>query len=92
MTKEIDISSEEYRVYTYANGAAFRIDSPDDLHVITDEDGTSHRVIDKAGDELRQDLLMRGEKDDDGTIVVDASHGCWTRFCIALRDAKVKHG
>lgn len=38
----IDISSEEYRVYTYPNGAKFRIDAPTQLFII---DG-SHRVVD----------------------------------------------
>lgn len=49
MTNPIDISSEEYRVYTYANGDTYRIDVPTELHVLSDDKGTSHRVIDAAG-------------------------------------------
>lgn len=49
MTNAIDISSEEYRIYTYGSGDTFRIDDPSELHVITDEKGVSHRVIDKGG-------------------------------------------
>ncbi len=45
----IDISSEEFRVYTYANGSTFRIEDPRELYVITDERGATHRVIDEAG-------------------------------------------
>ena len=49
MTNPIDISSELYRVYTYTSGASFRIDEPVELHIITDDKGTTHRVIDKNG-------------------------------------------
>jgi hypothetical protein len=49
MTNKIDISSEAYRVYSYDGGRIFRIDNPAELHVITDERGTTHRVIDKDG-------------------------------------------
>jgi hypothetical protein len=45
----IDISSEQYRIYTYPNGDTFRIEEPAELHVLTDDKGVSHRVIDKAG-------------------------------------------
>lgn len=48
-TKPIDITSEQYRVYTYPDGSTFRIDSPAELHVITDEKGTTHRVVDTRG-------------------------------------------
>lgn len=48
MTKEIDISSEQYRVYNYANGQTFRIDDPVRLYVL-DDNGTSHRVVDAIG-------------------------------------------
>lgn len=41
----IDISSEEYRVYTYADGATYRIEAPVSLYVI----GDSHRVVDANG-------------------------------------------
>lgn len=45
----IDISSEQHRVYTYGDGKQFRIDAPVELHVLTDDRGTSHRVIDADG-------------------------------------------
>jgi hypothetical protein len=41
----LDISSEEYREYTYANGNKFRINQPEKLFIV---DG-SHRVVDSAG-------------------------------------------
>lgn len=44
MSNAIDITSEEYRVYHYANGAEFRINAPRALHVLTDDKGISHRV------------------------------------------------
>lgn len=43
---ETDISSEEYRLYTYPDGSKFRIEAP--LRVFVTESG-SHRVIDAAG-------------------------------------------
>lgn len=46
MSKEIDITSEEYRIYTFADGKTFRIDSPAKLFVV---DGNSHRVVDTDG-------------------------------------------
>lgn len=49
MSKEIDISSEEYRTYTYPSGATFSIEQPATLHIITDDKGDTHRVIDKDG-------------------------------------------
>lgn len=49
MTNVIDISSEASRTYTFANGDTFTIAEPAELHVITDDRGTTHRVIDKAG-------------------------------------------
>lgn len=49
MTNAIDISSELYRLYTYTSGATFRIDEPVELHILTDDNGTSHRVVDKSG-------------------------------------------
>jgi len=48
MTKELDISSEEYRIYTYAGGETYRIDFPVVLFIIEDG-GPSHRVVDKNG-------------------------------------------
>jgi hypothetical protein len=45
----IDITSEAQRTYTYPNGDKFVIDEPAELHVIDDDRGTTHRVIDKAG-------------------------------------------
>jgi hypothetical protein len=49
MTKTIDITSEEYRIYTYGTGQTFRIDEPAEIHILADENGVSHRVIDKSG-------------------------------------------
>jgi hypothetical protein len=49
MTNAIDISSEAFRIYTYANGSTFQVAEPSELHVISDDKGTSHRVIDKSG-------------------------------------------
>lgn len=49
MSEPIDISMEEYRIYTYKTGQTFRIDEPSMLHVIADENGVSHRVVDKVG-------------------------------------------
>jgi hypothetical protein len=49
MNNAIDISSEASRTYTFANGATFTIAEPAGLHVITDDRGTTHRVVDKAG-------------------------------------------
>jgi hypothetical protein len=49
VTQAIDISSEEFRVYTYDGGRVFRIEDPAELHVIHDENGTTHRVVDKGG-------------------------------------------
>jgi len=42
----LDISSEQWREYRYANGTTFRIDCPKELHIT--DDG-SHRVIDEFG-------------------------------------------
>lgn len=50
--REIDISSEEYRVYTYPSGARYRINAPVKLVVIYDDSGAinpSHRVVDADG-------------------------------------------
>ena len=49
MIKELDLTSEEYRTYTYADGSAFRIDRPVKLFVIEGEKADSHRVVDEAG-------------------------------------------
>lgn len=49
MTKELDISTEASRTYTYGNGSKFTIDSPATLHIIEDEKGATHRVIDANG-------------------------------------------
>lgn len=49
MTNPIDISTEEFRTYTYKSGLTFSINQPSELHVITDDRGTTHRVIDKDG-------------------------------------------
>ena len=42
---EHDITSELYRIYTYANGAKFRISGPATLYI---KDG-SHRIVDTDG-------------------------------------------
>lgn len=42
----LDISSEAFRIYAYANGQRFRINAPVSLYVL---DGGSHRVIDEEG-------------------------------------------
>lgn len=49
MTTPIDISSEEYRVYTYKDGSTFRIEAPSVLHVLNDDRGETHRVVDESG-------------------------------------------
>lgn len=41
----LDISSEEFRTYTYANGGTFTVSNPQRLYIV---DG-SHRVVDRAG-------------------------------------------
>jgi len=43
---ELDISMEEFRLYTYADGSTFRISEPDTLWIL---DSGSHRVGDRAG-------------------------------------------
>jgi len=42
----VDISSEDYRTYSYANGAKFRINRPVTLYLLADG---GHRVVDKDG-------------------------------------------
>lgn len=49
MTDFLDISTEQSRTYTYANGDTFTINEPSGLHVINDERGTTHRVVDASG-------------------------------------------
>lgn len=49
MTEPLDISSEKYRIYTYADGTAFRIESPAQLYVLKDLEGVTHRVVDANG-------------------------------------------
>lgn len=44
--KELDISSEAYRIYTYTQGRTLRIDAPETLYVLP---GDSHRVVDAEG-------------------------------------------
>lgn len=51
-TREIDISNEEYRVYTYPDGVRLRINRPVKLYVVYDDVGPvnpSHRVVDAEG-------------------------------------------
>ncbi|MET3826604.1 hypothetical protein ABIC16_002297 [Sphingomonas sp. PvP055] len=49
MTNPVDISNEEYRIYTYPNNSEYRINSPLALHVIQDGKGPTHRVTDNFG-------------------------------------------
>lgn len=49
MTEALDISSETFRTYTYSDGSTFTITAPVALHIINDERGTSHRVVDADG-------------------------------------------
>lgn len=42
----VDISSEEFRIYTYANGGKFRITKPVTLYLLN---GGGHRVVDAEG-------------------------------------------
>jgi hypothetical protein len=42
----VDISSEAYRFYTYADGKTFRIDGPVSLYVLPNG---SHRIVDGSG-------------------------------------------
>lgn len=44
--KSQDISNEEFRVYTYANGATLTIHSPEELYVLPNG---SHRIVDESG-------------------------------------------
>jgi hypothetical protein len=53
MTTPLNISSEAARTYHYANGQTFTITAPTELHVITDERGTSHRVVASDGQTYR---------------------------------------
>lgn len=43
-----------------------------------------------AAKELRDDLLIRGERDTDGVIIVNASFGRWLRFTRAIEAAEGK--
>lgn len=49
----IDITSEDFRVYHYPNGVEFKIDRPQELHVLSDDHGVSHRVIAEDGNTYR---------------------------------------
>jgi hypothetical protein len=49
MSKELDITTEMSRTYTYGDGSKFTIASPATLHIIEDERGTTHRVVDVDG-------------------------------------------
>lgn len=42
----LDISSEAFRIYAYADGKRFRINAPVSLYVL---EGGSHRVVDGDG-------------------------------------------
>lgn len=45
LPQPLDISSENYRYYTYPDGSVFHIDEPVQLYIVNG----SHRVIDAAG-------------------------------------------
>lgn len=42
----LDITSEQFRIYAYADGGRYRINAPDRLYVLP---SGSHRVIDEDG-------------------------------------------
>lgn len=42
----LDITSELYRIYAYADGKRYRISNPEQLYVL---DNGSHRVVDSDG-------------------------------------------
>lgn len=46
---EADITTEEWREYHYADGAAYRVTKPVKLWWKRDADGDSHRVLDAEG-------------------------------------------
>lgn len=47
LLKPIDLGSEQYRIYTYKDGAKFRINAPVSLYLL--DGGSSHRVVDRDG-------------------------------------------
>lgn len=47
--KPVDISSEQYREYHYADGGLYRIDTPVSLYVFEGKSGWTQRVVDAAG-------------------------------------------
>lgn len=49
MANPIDISAEEYRTYTYADGSQLRIDWPIELRMEGGEEVATHVVTDKMG-------------------------------------------
>lgn len=49
MSKELDITTEQSRTYTYGDGKTFTIANPATLHILEDERGITHRVIDTSG-------------------------------------------
>lgn len=42
----VEIDSENYREYAYADGKSFRIDKPQTLYILANG---SHRVVDRGG-------------------------------------------
>lgn len=44
-----DITNEEYRVYSYANGAEYRIDGPQQLYIFEGKSGWTQRIVDANG-------------------------------------------
>ena len=49
MLNELDISTEEWREYRYANGDHYRIEQPKTLFLKRDAEGDSHRILDRDG-------------------------------------------
>lgn len=47
--KTVDITSEEYRIFTYPDGSTFRVDNPVSFTLIENEHGFTMRVIDAQG-------------------------------------------
>ena len=45
----IDISSEKWREYVYADGSTFRVDFPATMYVAATGDGESHCIVDLEG-------------------------------------------
>lgn len=49
MTTRIDITSEQSRKYHYSDGSTFTVPSPQELYVIQDDRGATHRIVSEDG-------------------------------------------